>query len=60
VPKVYVIDSEVPTYSVNMEKPSGYPTDEIDLTDEELKMIQDAENAMCEAQKLLSSKLLKS
>ncbi|MFA6358925.1 MAG: hypothetical protein WCY09_09745 [Candidatus Omnitrophota bacterium] len=56
MPKVYVYDDETPVYIVRTEKPT-FSTDEIDLTDEELKSIEDAEEAMADAQALLKTKL---
>lgn len=58
MPKVYVFDDEMSTYIVRTEKPTGFSTDEIDLTDEELKSIEEAEEAMADAQALLKAKLV--
>jgi hypothetical protein len=57
MPKVYVFDDEMSTYIVRSEKPTGFSTDEIELTDAELKSIEDAEEAMADAQALLKIKL---
>ena len=57
MPKVYVFDSEIPAYIVKTEKPTGYKTDEVELTDEELSSILAAEEAMLDAQELLRARL---
>ena len=57
MPKVYVYDDESPTYYIRTEKPTGFATDEIELTDAELKSIEDAEEAMADAQALVKTKL---
>ena len=58
MPKVYVFDDESPTYYIKTEKPNGYSTDEIELTDEELQSILLAEEAMLDAQALVKAKLV--
>jgi hypothetical protein len=57
MPKVYVLDSETPSYSLYREKPIGFHTDEIELTDEELKAFEASEAASVEGQDLIRSKL---
>jgi len=58
MPKVYIADSEVPLYVVYDVKPEGYPTDEIELTDDELKSIRASEDAASDSQDLIRAKLL--
>lgn len=57
MPKVYVYDDEAPTYYIKTEKPEGFSTDEIELTDQELQSILWAEEAMLDAQELLKTRL---
>ena len=57
MPKIYVFDSEIPVYIVKTDKPTGFMTDEIELTDNELASILLAEERMLDAQELLRGKL---
>lgn len=58
MPKVYVSDTEMPAYAVYDVKPDGYPTDEIELTDDELKYLRKTEAAEAECEAMIKAKLL--
>jgi hypothetical protein len=58
MPKVYILDDGIPLYIIYDVKPEGLHTDEIELTDEELRSIKDSEGALAEAQDLIRAKIL--
>lgn len=58
MPKVYVLDDEIPMYVVYYERPKGILTEEIELTDAELKSIRASEDAASDSQDLIRAKLL--
>jgi hypothetical protein len=57
MPKVYVLEDEQTSYRVLFEKPSNFGTDEIELTDEEFRLVESAEESWNNAQDLLRTKL---
>lgn len=56
--KVYIDDTEGPVYVVYDVKPQGYPTDEIELTEDELTHLRNTEEATAECNDMIRTKLL--
>lgn len=57
MPKAYVLDDEIPVYFLYNERPRGVHTEEIELTEEELRVFRASEGAAAKGQDLVKAKL---